>query len=238
MDETTASVPMESVRSTAPRGRQVDSSKRVYVLELFCANGRVGAFGNRVVGECGVVTVDDAESSIDGRVVPKLTAKLPDDNHIVVDYCKKAYPDKVPIVWASLREWLDMEHVDANILAVRDIARALDAVLVVITSCSSVGLVGRDVMTFLPFSNEVAHCKYGHVDSTWTTVWCSHDLCAHGLRPRTCNNDCTACVQRDGVTVHAGDLLNRPRDRLLPVGAVVSVFNAAIAFVESTMRLD
>lgn len=220
------------------RPRDVPSGclrRRVYVLELFSGNGTVGAIASTLLGECPVVTVDWSDT----YGVPTIRATLPRDTELVIQTCRKMFPGMRPVMWASpdcsqysiakTRGARDLVTADANVTPIHEIATALGALVVIIENPATGLLVGRDVISFMPFKTEVHYCKYGRLYPKPTMLWCTHDLREHGFTPRVCNRDCDASYVRNGVRRHVRSLTD------YGLGVRISVPDALVASVFKTV---
>jgi hypothetical protein len=213
----------------------------VYVLELFSGHGSVSATASRILDNCPVVTVD--ESNAHGK--PIVCAVLPRDNQVVIDRCRELYPDRSVIIWASpeCREYSraktlgvrDLITADANVRAVRDIAAALRATLVIIENPATGLLKERDVIRFMPHSEEVHYCQYARTYKKPTMLWFSRDLCEYGFKPKICHPDCKMMIKGMAMKRHIWAVSELSHaDRIsVPNELVVDVFHAVKRVVDS-----
>lgn len=201
------------------------------MLELYSGNGTIGAIASTILGECPVASVDrDSKYG-----VPTIRANLPGDTDVIVRECRKLFPGMRAIIWASpdcthysIAKTVgerDLVTADANVTPINDIAIALDALVVIVENPATGLLVGRDVISFLPFKTEVHYCRYGRLYPKPTMLWCSHDLRAYGFEPRTCNRDCDASYVRNGIRRHVRSVID------YGVGVRISVPDTLVASV-------
>lgn len=204
---------------------------RVYVLELFSGHGSVSAIASSLLDECQVVTVDES----DEHGTPTIKATLPRDNALVVEYCRTRFPGGRPVIWASpdCRHYSrlrttgarNLEEADAAVRAAQEIAVSLDALVLIIENPATGMLVGREVISFMPFRSEVHYCRYGRLYRKPTMLWFSHDLRKYGFEPRMCQYTCDATYVRHGVKRHLRSVTD------YCIGVRISVPDALVACV-------
>lgn len=207
--------------------------RNVYIIELFSGHGSVSDIGRTFLGDCPVVSVDIDDTYGE----PTIRATLPRDSALVIQQCRALYPDARPIVWASppctdysiakTSGTRDLEAADRNVAVIPEIATALNAVAVLIENPATGLLVGRKVISFMPFKFEVHYCKYGRLYQKPTMIWCSHDLRAFGFQPRVCKYDCDACYRCNGT----GNMRHARSVASYGIGMRISVPDGLVACV-------
>jgi hypothetical protein len=183
-----------------------------YVLELFSGHGDVARIWSRIFN-CEHVTVDlDVK-----RWKPSFPASLPGDIPRLVKHVRDRFKGRKGLLWAGVpcnnysrlntRGVRDLEYADSLVAAVKEIAKLLDIVHVVIENPGTGLLVGRDAIAYMPHRVEVDYCAYGKGYRKRTSLWSTVDLRAHGFKELKCCDACQALTIGDsGRMVHRESL--------------------------------